>query len=290
MEKTNRTNLPLFFSFFFSLLLLLSLSKGEEYDDPKYKDQYYLQSEDPASIHIQGAWKGFVFPGRAVTGTGVTIAVISQSMNRYNMDIKDFRAEESLLAQEPNAGDSLGTHLVSAAAGAANNHFCVVGVAYTARYIFLELSYYSSPSEDVLSEMQTRRSDIVDVYLNDFSSLSLSVSSLAPAEPIWLSSVKHLISEGRDGLGTIIVNAVGNGDSFGNCNFNRYYNLMETITVGGVLETTKRAPYSSICSAMHVVAPSCYPRADGLRCPEGRYTNETESAAAIVAGGGGLIL
>lgn len=64
-------------------------------------------------------------------------------------------------------------------------------------------------------------------------------------------------SNGRDGKGSIIVFAAGNGGRYDdNCNFDGYANSVYTLTIGAIDRDDQRPSYGELCAAQLLVTYS----------------------------------
>ena len=271
--------------------------------DPLYAQQWHLTGA--WGINLGNIWDEF-------TGTGVVVAVHDQGIDFAHPDLNDnldtthsFNAATGGAGGAPvSADDNHGT-AVAGIIAAERNGTGVVGIAYGATL----LSYYdplftsslltaaanarnhAAADADVLNNSWGFGNAFFDdpnsAFLDDFSS------------PTWAAARNATINaaaNGRDGLGTIIVQSAGNAYGYGDdTNLHSFQNNRWTITVGATNQDGTIADYSTPGASILVGAPGSpsagtivtTDRVGGNGYAAGDYTtsfNGTSAAAPMISG------
>jgi subtilisin-like proprotein convertase family protein len=228
--------------------------------DGLFSLQWYLYN-----TRVEYAWKH-------ATGKGVKIAVFDQGIDPTNPDLR----ANDLVALGLNsstsgpggspvlAGDNHGTH-VAGIIGAARDGEGIVGVAYDARLVSIYTSAVFSPQ--YLTEIANafRYATSVDVLNNSWgfgNLLNKSTNwaflddakdpSFAPA----FQALHDLAANGRNGLGTVVVQSAGNGFNFGDdTNLHNFQNSRYVITVGATDFLGGSSYFSTTGASILVSAP-----------------------------------
>ena len=211
-----------------------------------------------AGIDVVKAWQNY-------TGLGVKIGVIDDGID-YNHPDLNSRYLFNLDYDATNGGtDAYGTSTddhgttVAGVIGAARDGGGVVGVAYNAGIAGFRIAYGSAggPSQvtDAFNHTLSNGMDVVNAswgYTTAYQDNFLS-SGFASSKTAILNDVMN----GRNGLGTDIVFAAGNGRGSGdNVNYHNYQNDPFVITVAGVDPTGHVASFSTPGAALLVSAAS----------------------------------
>ncbi|MEM7385804.1 MAG: S8 family serine peptidase, partial [Verrucomicrobiota bacterium] len=154
-----------------------------------------------------------------------------------------------------SGADSHGTSCAGLAAGRGNNGLGAAGVAYEARLTSLRLTA-GSPSDADEAQAIRHAPNVIGIKSNSWGPDDSEVDTLGPG-PLTEVALEEVCEEGRNGKGTILVWAGGNGrDGGDDVNFDGYANSIHTIAVGSVTDRGKQAWYSESGSPLVVVAPS----------------------------------
>ncbi|HEY9345286.1 MAG TPA: S8 family serine peptidase, partial [Inquilinus sp.] len=231
--------------------------------DPLYAQQWHLTGA--WGINLGNIWDEF-------TGNGVAVAVHDQGIDFAHPDLNDnldtahsFNASTGGTGGAPvSADDNHGT-AVTGIIAAERNGTGVVGIAYGATL----LSYYDPLFFDTLQTAVVNarnhaatHADVLNnswgfgnaffddpnsAFLDDFSS------------PTWAGARNATINaaaNGRDGLGTIIVQSAGNAYGYGDdTNLHSFSNNRWTITVGATNQDGSLSDYSTPGASILVGAP-----------------------------------
>lgn len=236
--------------------------------DPYAAFQWHLYA-----VRAQMAWP-------LATGKGIKIGVFDQGIDRTNPDLS--RNTSLALGINTNtlapggapvrATDNHGT-AVAGVIAAARDGQGVVGVAYDATLV----SLYSSLQfgAQYLSEITNafRYAQNVDVLNNSwgFGNLLQAGTDWAfldntrdPAFAPAFAALRDLASQGRKGLGTVVVQAAGNNYSVGDdTNLHNFQNSRYIITVGATDSAGHAAPFTSTGASVLVSAPGGAGHEDG---------------------------
>ncbi|MGL4960412.1 MAG: S8 family serine peptidase [Inquilinus sp.] len=277
--------------------------------DPLYAQQWHLTGA--WGINLGNIWDEF-------TGNGVVVAVHDQGIDFAHPDLNDnldtahsFNASTGGAGGAPvSADDNHGT-AVAGIIAAERNGTGVVGIAYGATLV----SYYdplffdtlqtavvnarnhAATDADVLNNSWGFGNAFFDdpnsAFLDDFSS------------PTWAGARNATINaaaNGRDGLGTIIVQSAGNAYGYGDdTNLHSFSNNRWTITVGATNQDGSLSDYSTPGASILVGAPGSpsngtivtTDRVGGAGYDAGSYTssfNGTSAAAPMISGVVALML
>jgi subtilisin family serine protease len=115
----------------------------------------------------------------------------------------------------------------------------------------------------------------------------------APIPPVVASAIDNAVTNGRDGLGTAIFWAAGNGHPIDSCSQDGYVSYPSVIAVGASTNEGERSDYSEMCPELDVSAPSSGGTEALTTTTVGGYTGSfggTSGASPVAAGVGGLVL
>lgn len=277
--------------------------------DPLYAQQWHLTG--PWGIDLGNAWDEY-------TGAGVVIAVHDQGIDLNHPDLKDnidtagsFNASTGGTGGAPRTADDNHGTAVAGLIAAERNGTGVVGVAYGATL----LSYYdpllfttiatgaanarnhAAADADVLSNSWGYGNQFYDspdsAFADDFGSTQFAAARAATI---------NAATNGRDGLGTVIVQSAGNTREYGDdTNLHSFGNNRWTITVGATNQDGSLSDYSTPGASILVGAPGSpttgtivtTDRTGTAGYAAGDYTtsfNGTSAAAPLVSGVVALML
>ncbi len=234
--------------------------------DPEFRNQWHLQEDNAATLHVQRVWDAGVF------GAGVVVSIIDDGLAFEHPDLRDaFRADLSYdfndddpdVTPQPNIDDH-GTSAAGACCAAHNMErdgavsepaFCGVGVAPRAATSAIRL--ISRATEDYQEVGVGYMADKGnDVYSNSWGPPDDGRRLEGPG-PLAFKAREQAMAVGRKGLGPIYVWAAGNGRQSGdNCNYDGWANHRYALTIGAVGSDLKQPYYSENCASMFGVAPS----------------------------------
>ncbi|XP_022093026.1 proprotein convertase subtilisin/kexin type 7-like isoform X2 [Acanthaster planci] len=278
------------------------------FTDPSYPMQWHLHNHKTPGmdINVTEVWN------HNITGTGVVVAVIDDGLEWRNEDIlANYNAKGSwdLNNNDPDPmpevhkddGKSLNRHGTRCAGeiAAVANDKCAVGVAFNAQISGIRL--LDGPMTDSLEATAFNK----NMHINDIYSCSWGPDddgkTVDGPHPLAQAALKHGVTAGRRGLGSIFVVASGNGGrNEDNCNYDGYANSMYTVTIGAVDESGQMPYYAEQCASMLAVTFSSgatnrrnivttdWTLAKGTGCTTSH--TGTSAAAPLAAGMIGLML
>jgi len=263
--------------------------------DPAFSSQWYL-GLGPGSINVQNVWDEY-------TGQGVLVGVIDDGfdythpdlVNNYNTTI-DY---DYLDYDEDARNDSdLNRHGTSVAGiiASANNLEGGVGVAFNAEITGYRINFNSLLGTGVVDALNNAVN--VDIVNNSYNFINpfdddFSSPTYAPFE----SALSNLTSNGRNGLGTIVVfsggndRAVNDGPNYHNLSNSRYTIAVATTDQQGIF-----APFSSAGSSLLIAAPGVDILTTDLTGDDGYIAGDyvqisgSSAAAPIISGVTALML
>jgi len=274
-------------------------------NDPLFSEQWYLARSGSAiagsDANISNLWG---FPdGPGLRGEGVRIGIVDDGIETRHPDLvmnidaengKDWNGEDFDPAAE--VGNNHGTACAGVAAARGGNGMGICGAAPAATIVGLRL--IAGPTTD-LQEAQAMawRNDVIEIKSNSWGPNDTG-GSLEEPGPLTRAALESATTNGRGGLGSIIVWAGGNGGEIGdNSNYDGYANSIHTIAVGSSDSLGQPASYSERGANIVVCAPSSgsgsalsvtsTDRVGGNGYVPGDYTSDfegTSSSTALVSG------
>ncbi|CUH78733.1 Hemolysin IA [Tritonibacter multivorans] len=208
---------------------------------------YDRPSLSTMSIDVESVWEDY-------SGEGVTVGVMDtfiQSTHRdlianydSSLDIDLATGEEDLDWETYTYLSNHGTAVAGVIAAEKDNGFDTMGIAHGATIT----SYAMDLSAEDVRSIVTRgfyMADQVDVLNNSWNFTDPFSDVLRPGNDEH-DSLFHAVSEGRDGLGTIVVFAAGNEGATESSNYHGFQNSPYAITVGSVDIDGNASDFSSL--------------------------------------------
>lgn len=239
--------------------------RGDNPNDPLFAQQWHLNGA--FGINVQSVWADY-------TGTGIRVGVLDQGVDFLHRDLDDnlIRALSSVAATGASGGapvttdDNHGT-AVAGVIAAERNGFGGVGVAYNADLV----AYYDSLAGAITDFAATTASAFqrgigsLDVLNNSwgFGNFFRATPNAAFVDNFGINpfnasgaALARLAAEGRDGKGTVVVQAAGNTGQFGDdTNLHNFQNSRFAITVAATDKAGKLASFSTPGASVLVAAP-----------------------------------
>ncbi len=260
-------------------------------------DQYNLNGAE-AGLKVAGAWQDY-------SGSGVTVAVIDDGFEAGHAELAhayDSGADRDFLDDDNDASASAsnthGTAVASLIFGARDNNG-MDGVAENANLIGLRIGFGSEFSSAATSAALTYGWQNADVINNSwgasthFSDNPLHASFISARSAVFEAAVAN----GRDGLGTVIVNSAGNyKEDDDNTNYHGQKNAVEVVVVGSVDSLGDASDYSSPGASVLVSAGATLATVADLSGAAGAFGGDykmgsgTSYAAPQIAGVVALML
>ncbi len=231
--------------------------------DPLFTQQWHLGDK---GLNVTPVWADY-------TGRGVRVGVLDQGIDRTHPDLDDnqridlsINADTGLPGGVPvRAQDNHGT-AVAGIIAAERNDIGGIGVAYNADLvsIYSRLSSSSATLDTVLAAAFTHALGKVDVLNNSWglgnafqhSPDSAFIDDFGTTMTASGAALRRLVAEGREGLGTVVVQSAGNSGEFGdNGNLHNFQNSRFTIAVAATNNQGTIAGFSTPGTSVLVAAP-----------------------------------
>lgn len=259
--------------------------------DPIFHDQWHLYNSMQLGhdINVTGVWQ------QGITGKGATVCIVDDGLDMDSNDLKpNYDPDGSWDYNDPGpdpkprlSDDRHGTRCAGEVS-AARNDVCGVGVAYDSKIAGVRiLSKIISDADE--AEALNYGFQKTQIFSCSWGPPDDGQAMEGPGILIRRAMVKG-IQEGRNGLGSIFVFAIGNGAANDdNCNFDGYTNSIYSVSVGGIDRKGLHPYYSEKCAAQLVVTYSSG-SGDAIHTTDvgvdSCYTNHggTSAAGPLVAG------
>ncbi|KAF8891204.1 peptidase S8/S53 domain-containing protein [Infundibulicybe gibba] len=239
--------------------LVSAAAQKFDIQDPLFPLQWHIVNEEfpEHSMNVTPLWDaGF-------TGKGMTVSIVDDGLDYTSDDLAanfdptnsyDFNARTDL-PFPAGASDTHGTRCAGQIGAGRNNNACGVGIAYDAKIAGVRILGGQVSDADEAAALNLGF-QTVSVYSNSWGPTDDGKTMEAPSYLTQKAFVNG-ITKGRDGKGSIIVFASGNGAEDGDqCNFDGFTNSIYTVTIGAIDYKGLAAPYSERCSANMVVGYS----------------------------------
>jgi len=276
--------------------------------DNLFTNQWHLQNTGQSGgtagvdANLTEVWDEF-------TGEGVTVGVWDDGVSYTHSDLDD-NYDASLHIPDsggthdpyPSSVDSAHGTAVAGVIAAENNGSGTVGVAFDATIAGVDMFFDGDLSlADSMSEM-----DAYDITNHSWGFTSPFAANLRSVDPFWtdfFAGVADAVTNGRGGLGTIIVKSAGNGRQDGdNANAQNWNSMPEVIAVAAASHNGEVSWYSSPGASVLISGHSNGPSGSGIWTTDREgsdgydgsdYTSSfggTSSAAPLVSGVVALML
>jgi kexin len=236
----------------------IEIAKNLSITDPIFHDQWHLYNsrELGHDINVTGVWQS------GITGKGSTVCIVDDGLDMDSEDLKEnYFAKGSWDYNDPGpdpkprlSDDHHGTRCAGEIS-AVRNDVCGVGVAYDGKVSGVRI--LSKVISDV-DEAEALNYGYQDnhIYSCSWGPPDNGAAMEGPSVLIKRAMLKG-VQQGRGGLGSVFVFAIGNGAANDdNCNFDGYTNSIYSVSVGGIDRKGKHPYYSEKCSAQLVVTYS----------------------------------
>ena len=219
--------------------------------DPNRFGLWYLDRPNLSdmSIEVESVWPDY-------TGKGVKVGVLDSIVNFTHADLdgnydasSDFdfaKGTDSLSWVAEDKPERHGTNVAGVIAAEKDNGLGTHGVAYEASIVSFAMDY-SSSNVSAQANSGLAFGATVDVLNCSWSYTKAFEDRVVPGT-VGYDSLVTAVSEGRDGLGTVVVFAGGNTGMTQSSNYHGYQNSPFTIAVGAVGQDGNAAIFSSLGS------------------------------------------
>ena len=236
----------------------------------KFQNQFGAVSG--TDMNVESVWnypktKAFVFGSGNSTsdyirGKGVTIGIVDDGMEWSHPDLlpnvkknlqKDWNGKDN--DPKPSLFDAHGTACAGVAAARGNNKIGVSGVAPEASLVGMRLTAAAVTDADE-AEAFTWFKDAIEIKSNSWGPYDDAVTLEGP-DVLAAAALKYAVDFGRNGKGTIITWAGGNGLQWNdNSNYDGYANSIYTIAVAAMDSYGAQSYYSERGANIVITAPS----------------------------------
>ncbi|XP_067136012.1 furin-like protease kpc-1 [Centruroides vittatus] len=225
--------------------------RGEmDFNDPYYKDQWYLHYYTWHHLNIQSVWRA------GYTGHDIRISILDDGIHPDNPDLgRNYDPSISYdyvhfkdIDESTTEVNSHGTSCAGVVAALSNNNLCGVGIAYNARIGGCRV--LDGPMTDAQEAMSIVHAlDKVDIYSASWGPRDDGKRMAKPGILARRAFLKG-VTEGRNGKGSIYVWAAGNGGKYhDNCNMDGYASNEYTIAIGALSHHGRTTYYTEVCPA-----------------------------------------
>ncbi|KAM3625224.1 uncharacterized protein V6R79_008972 [Siganus canaliculatus] len=224
-----------------------------EPQDPKFKQQWYLDNHNHHDLNARAAWQsGF-------TGKGVVVSILDDGIEKNHPDLEENYDPDASYDVNDNDPDPQprytqlndnrhGTRCAGEVAAAANNDVCGVGVAYNAKIGGVRM-LDGEVTDMVEAQSLSLNPQHIDIYSASWGPEDDGKTVDGPAK-LAKEAFLRGVTEGRGGLGSIFVWASGNGGrEKDSCNCDGYTNSIYTLSISSSTENGFVPWYSEACSS-----------------------------------------
>ncbi|GAB7354134.1 hypothetical protein MBLNU459_g4696t1 [Dothideomycetes sp. NU459] len=236
----------------------LDIAKALGIADPIFQDQWHLYNAAQIGhdINVTGVWM------QGITGKNSTVCIVDDGLDMDSDDLRDnyfaagsYDFNDQVKDPKPRLSDDRHGTRCAGEVSAVRNDACGVGVAYDSKIAGVRiLSAVISDADEALAMNYAFQEN--QIYSCSWGPPDDGRSMEGPGILIQRAMVTG-VQKGRQGLGSIYVFAIGNGDAQDdNCNFDGYTNSIYSVSVGGIDRKGMHPYYSEKCSAQLVVTYS----------------------------------
>lgn len=236
----------------------LDIAKELGIEDPIYSEQWHLYN--PAQlghdINVTGVWM------QGITGKNSTVCIVDDGLDMDSDDLRDnyfaagsYDFNDQVEDPKPRLSDDRHGTRCAGEVSAVKNDVCGVGVAYDSKIAGVRiLSAIISDADEATAMNYAFQEN--QIFSCSWGPPDDGRSMEGPGTLIKRAMLTG-VQKGRQGLGSIYVFAIGNGDAQDdNCNFDGYTNSIYSVSVGGIDRKGMHPYYSEKCSAQLVVTYS----------------------------------
>lgn len=253
-----------------SLLLAKQQSKRAMPNDPLVSKQWHLKFASQSGavagtdVNIDTVWS-YPTAGAGRRGRGIYVGIVDDGLETAHPDLaanvdttidKDWNGGDT--DPNPETGDDHGTACAGNAAAVGNNGVGVSGTAPEAKLVGMRLisGAVGDAEEAEAMTWKSTGAQIIHILSNSWGPDDDGITLAGPGD-LTLEALKSAVLTGRNGKGTIITWAGGNGGNVtDNSNYDGYANSIYTIAVGAFDSQSRQASYSEPGANLVISAPS----------------------------------
>ena len=273
------------------------------FDGQTNSDFWSLRAGQSGSSNFEIAWQ-------FATGKGIEIGIVDEGVNYTHLDLSDnydtsidFDPRDEISSWDAQPDDMIslhGTNVAGVIAGSIHNDIGTVGAAPDSTITASYLRYGNSVTMSELAETLAHQS-VYDIANNSWGFTNAFADNFLQTKFAGIvEAIDDVVTTGREGLGTVLVFAAGNGKAvFGDenigddANFHNLTNSRQTIAVGAHDAAGNAAFFSSPGTSVLLSAPGV-----GLLTTDGNeigslasnYVSGTSFAAPLVSSAIALML
>ncbi len=238
-------------------------------NDALFNNQWHLEflpltgAVAAASANVSTLW-GYS-GGPATRGTGVVVGIVDDGLDAYHPDLRsnmnltlgwDWVDQDN--NPEPALNDSHGTAVAGNVAATGNNTLGVIGAAPEAILVGMRLLGGATTDADIAGTIAHHIQEI-DIKNNSWGDGGGAGSgrTLNGVGSLTAAALQHAATNGRQGRGSIMVWAGGNGrQSMDSSNYSGFPNTIHGIAVAAMDSRSRQSVYSESGANLAVCAPS----------------------------------
>lgn len=244
-------------------------------NDEFYDEQWYLydsdQADADADMAVDEAWT--ITRGSRDSGP-VIVSILDDGFelehpdleDRFISDGRDYTENPPLESSQADQFSSHGTEVAGIIAANDNNEIGIAGICPLCKILPVHLldddetdAFFLTGSTAAagLTWAVDEGAEVINNSWGPADGDPLSSTDLSdywPAPQVFKEAIQYAVTEGRDGLGTIIVWAAGNGDE--PVNLDGFASDPRVIAVGSNHARSGRSFYSDYGTALRLLAPS----------------------------------
>ena len=258
-----------------SLLLARQQSKRAMPNDPLISKQWHLKFNNQSGavpgtdVNIDSVWS-YPTAGAGRRGRGIYVGIVDDGLETGHPDLaanvdttidKDWNGDDddpNPVDPDPQAGDNHGTACAGNVAAVGNNNIGLSGTAPEAKLVGMRLisGNIGDAEEAEAMTWKSTGAQIIHILSNSWGPDDDGITLAGPGD-LTLEALKSAVLTGRNGKGTIITWAGGNGGNVtDNSNYDGYANSIYTIAVGAFDSQSRQAYYSEPGANLVICAPS----------------------------------
>jgi hypothetical protein len=269
--------------------------RSERYvpDDPKFPEQWHLENTGQNNGVAGNDIAAVPAFDLALGDPKIVIAVMDSGVDLDHPDLAeaivpgwDFINGDS----NPSPGGSSHGTSVSGLAGAPANSIGVVGSCPGCSIMPLRMLGTSDATEaEALDYGATNGAAVINNSWGPTDGTGIE----APIPAVMAAAIDNAVTFGRDGLGTVIFWAAGNGHPIDTCDLDGFVAYPSTIAVGASTDAGEKSSYSELCEELDLTAPSGGGGTSLTTTNIGGYTNHfggTSASSPVATGVGALLI